>query len=203
MRFVCGVLAIAACATPPAPEAPVQVAPVRPVPAIHDMPIARPADGALLNPEAAFVDPNAPPEWEQCAGFVNTAEDDVSADFFASCIGAERLRVRVYGPRGQIEEDVFVTNVTEREWTHNYLGKGGTIVKKTNWGTLDGGARSLLFSGTGGRDACMQAAAPEGLTLGSGHAQKAVIAPGATGYAEYRISCGHEDLPDRRIAIYR
>ena len=87
--------------------------------------------------------------------------------------------------------------------THDYLGTRGTIVKNTHWGTLDGGARSLLFSGVDGRDACGQQSAREGLTLGSGHAQKAIIAPGGTGYDEYRVSCGKQSLPDRRIAIYR
>ena len=208
MRAVYSVLFVA-CVTPPPPppEAPVQVAPVRPVTPVVDLPVARAQDpnppGVTLNVEAVFRDPNPPAEWEQCAGFVNTADDDVSTDFFANCFGADRLRVRVYGPRDQIEEDVFVTEIREREWKHDYLGLKGTTVKSTFWGGLDGGARSLLFSGTDGRDACMQQAARGGLTLGSGHAQKAIIAPGAKGYDEYRVSCGKQNLPDRKIAIYR
>src|SRR5260221_7143201 len=125
-------LLVVACVTPPPPppEVPVQVAPVRPVTPIVDLPIASaermPCDpnppGATLNVEAVLFDPTPPSEWEQCAGFVNTSQDDVSSDFFGNCIGSHRLRVRVYGARGQIEEDVFVTDISEREWDHNYLG---------------------------------------------------------------------------------
>ena len=40
-------------------------------------------------------------------------------------------------------------------------------------------------------------------TLGSGHAQKTIIAGGATGNDAYRVSCGQQALPERRIALYR
>jgi hypothetical protein len=209
------VVAVGACGRPSAPpEAPIVVGPVRTVEAPRvasgddRIAVARASrdpnpPGSTLHPEAVFVDPNPPDEWDQCAGFVNTSLDDVSSGFFDNCIGASRLRVRVFARDGELEEDVFVTDIAP-EWSgHNYLGYGGTIVAHRFWGTLEGGASSLLFVGAGGKDACMKPVAPEGWTLGSGHGEKAIIAPGAKGYGEYRLSCGREDLPDRRIAIYR
>ncbi len=70
--------------------------------------------------------------------------------------------------------------------------------------TNDGGARSAFFVRTDGTDACGQPVTMRpSTTLGSGHAQTAIIAGGATGYDEYRVSCGQQALPERRIALYR
>ena len=70
--------------------------------------------------------------------------------------------------------------------------------------TNDFGARSPFFLRTDGTDACGQPVTMKPSTkLGSGHAQKAIIAGGATGYHEYRVSCGQQALPERRIALYR
>ena len=67
----------------------------------------------------------------------------------------------------------------------SYLGKGGTYAKKTLWGGLDGGARSAFFVRTDGTDACGQPVTMRpSTTLGSGHAQTAILAGGATGYDE-------------------
>jgi hypothetical protein len=206
-----------ACGRPP-PETPaVEIVNVPPPASAKtaDLPIAAPEAraldgdpnprGATLNPEAVFRDPEPPDEWEQCAGFVNTSQDDIANTFFDNCIGATRLRVRVFSGRGELEEDVFVTNIVPGDgWPRfGYLGSAGTIVKNKFWGTLDGGAASVLFTDLGGRDACGQNVAPDGPTLGSGHAEKAIIAPGNKGYDEYRVSCGKQSLPNRRIAIYR
>jgi len=74
---------------------------------------------------------------------------------------------------------------------------------RTHWGGLDGGAPSVFYTSTDGTDACAQVAGPDGTTLGSGHAETAIIVAGATGYDEYRLSCGKPPLPDRKIALYR
>ena len=153
----------------------------------------------------AFVDPLPPRGWTQCAGFVNTEGDDVDAHFLDGCLETERLRVRVFTARDELEEDVFVTGMhPEPAWRDNYIVGESTIVKNTFWGTTDGGAPSLFLIHTDGKDACLQMAGPpDTMTFGSGHAEKAIIVLGATGYDEYRISCGRENLPDRKIAIYR
>lgn len=162
--------------------------------------------GTTLTRKSVFVDATPPKGWKQCAGFVNTAEDDVTSDFLDNCLGSDRLRVRVYGPEGELEEDVTVSGIeVAPEWpSGSYLGKGGTYAKKTLWGGLDGGARSAFFVRTDGTDACGQPVTMRpSTTLGSGHAQTAIIAGGATGYDEYRVSCGQQALPERRIALYR
>jgi hypothetical protein len=162
--------------------------------------------GTTLTARSVFVDPHPPKGWKQCAGFVNTAEDDVTGDFLDNCLGSERLRVRVYGPEGELEEDVTVLGIEPREaWPRgSYLGQGGTYGKKTLWGGLDGGAQSAFFVQTNGTDACGQQVTDKpSTTFGSGHAQRAIIAGGATGYDEYRVSCGKQALPERKIALYR
>jgi hypothetical protein len=154
---------------------------------------------------SAFVDPEPPPEWRQCAGFVNTAADDISSDSLDGCLGAERLRVRVFTADNALEEDVAVEELGSLSaWpTHAYVGGRSIIERKTHWGGLDGGAQSVFFASTDGRDACAQTVAPGGTTLGSGHAETAIIAADAIGYDEYRLSCGKQALPDRKIALYR
>ena len=46
--------------------------------------------GATKVPEAAFVDPSPPEGFVQCAGFVNTTQDDVTVDWEINCLGQER-----------------------------------------------------------------------------------------------------------------
>ncbi len=68
---------------------------------------------------------------------------------------------------------------------------------------MEGQPSSAFFVGEKGKDACGRLVSKSGMTFGSGHAEKAIVAPGATGYDEYRLSCGREPLPDREIAFYR
>jgi hypothetical protein len=132
---------------------------------------------------------------------VNTKEDDVTADFVDNCLNADRLRVRVFDARGKLEEDVYVTGIVDLvTWSGNYLGAKSTVVKATHWGTKSG-VPSVLTSNL---SECFPADWPEGTTLGSGHAETAIISGAADGYHEYRISCGaNRGLADRKIAVYR
>lgn len=151
-----------------------------------------------------FFDPEPPMGWRQCAGFINTVHDDVDASFLDACLGGNRLRVRVFDADGRLEDDVFLVGYERlTAWpAGGYLEGESTIVTQTHWGGLDGGAQSVFFTHSEGRDACFQGVAPHGTTLGSGHAERAIIAGDASGYDEYRLSCGKEPLPDRMIAIY-
>ncbi len=155
--------------------------------------------------EYAFVDPSPPDGWQQCAGFVNTERDDVGPDVFDDCVGASRLRVRVWTSDNALEEDVALLDIPPDEpWPHRSYLQGRTVIAtKTHWGGLDGGAPSVFMTSTDGTDACAQSVAEDGPTLGSGHAETAIIAPNATPAAEYRRSCGKEPLLHRKIALYR
>ena len=42
--------------------------------------------GQTLNPAARCVDPNPPPGYTQCAGFINTAQDDVNRFWENNCL---------------------------------------------------------------------------------------------------------------------
>jgi hypothetical protein len=161
--------------------------------------------GTTLGRRSVFVDPSPPKGWTQCAGFVNTADDDVAPNFLDNCLDGNRLRVRVFTADDVLEEDVFVTDIERlASWPEGqYLGRKSTYLKKTHWGGIDGGAQSAFYVHGKGRDACFQQSADTGTTLGSGHAGKAIIAGGGTGYDEYRVSCGGAALPDRKIALYR
>jgi hypothetical protein len=208
---------IAACPAPPEPVTPATVI-VPPQPPVQ--PDSRPpsagvavatdrADpnppGTTLRRESVFVDPSPPAEWTQCAGFVNTAADDVTAQFLDNCLHTARMRVRVFTSDGEIEEDLFLTDLRPVEaWPNfQYLNGSSTVLRKTYWGGTNGGAASVFFTDDAGRDACMKPVSNGGTTLGSGHAETAIIAGDATGYDEYRISCGGKALPDRKIAVYR
>lgn len=200
--------ALACSPAPPPPIVPVAVTP-DPLPAraqSASLPVARDPDPRSEDRPRA-VDPEPPRGWTRCAAFVNTGRDDVDEHFFDPCFGGDRLRVRVFDEFGRLEEDVAVDGIVPRRgetWpSHEYLGRQGSYLAQTHWGGLNGGAMSALFAGEDGKDACMQKAAPGGPTLGSGHANKAIIAPGATGYDEYRVSCGGPPLPDRTIVLYR
>lgn len=53
--------------------------------------------GQTLDPASAFVDPAPPTGFIQCAGFVNTAANDVGPHWDANCLGvAAVLRIRYY-----------------------------------------------------------------------------------------------------------
>ncbi|MDP1827989.1 MAG: hypothetical protein Q8L48_32240, partial [Archangium sp.] len=146
-----------------------------------------------------FVDLAPPATWTQCAGFVNTAADDVTANFLDNCLNTTRLRVRVFTSTNTVEEDISVATMTSwAAWpSFAYLGGTPVFTVKTNWGSTS------YFTNTDGRDACLQVAAPSGTVFGTGNGSVAVIAGGNTGYGEYRINCSGMFLPDRKVALYR
>ncbi len=202
--------AIACSPAPPPPVVPLGTGGPDPLPErprSASLPVARGEPDPRTDDRARAVDPEPPRGWTRCAAFVNTGRDDVDERFFDPCFGGDRLRVRVFDEYGRLEEDVAVEGIArkpEGSWpSHEYLGEKGSYLAQTHWGGLNGGAKSALFAGEDGKDACMQKAAPSGPTLGSGHANKAIIAPGASGYDEYRVSCGGPPLPDRTIVLYR
>ena len=151
--------------------------------------------GATLISSSAFVDANPPAGWRQCAGFINTSGDDVSATVLDRCLGATGLRVRVWTAGGQLEEDVYATNLSAlSSWpSWNYLGGSLVSLAKTYWGD---------FVTTDRRDACGQTTTAGGMTFGSGNGSRALIAGGNPGGDEYRVNCGGQSLVDRRIAVY-
>ncbi|MCK6546750.1 putative metal-binding motif-containing protein [Myxococcota bacterium] len=156
--------------------------------------------GSTLIATSAFVPAEPLEGWVQCAGFINTSGDDVRADFLDNCRDATALRIRVFTAAGALEEDIYDTALNSRTtWPNwNYLGSSSpTIARRTNWGS------TTFFTTTDGLDACRQASAPSGATLGTGNGSVAIVAGGNTNASEYRLSCGGASLVDRRVAIYR
>jgi cysteine-rich repeat protein len=159
--------------------------------------------GTTLIPSSAFVDPNPPAGWEQCAGFINTGGDDVANAFLNNCLNSNRLRIRVWNGN-TLEEDVLSSNIASHTvWpAWNYLGGGMTKLVSTFW---TGG--TTFFSTTNGSDACSTGcctSAPNGtLTLGTGNGSSAIVAPGNTDASEWRVNCSGQSLPGRKLAFYR
>ncbi len=155
--------------------------------------------GTTLIASSAYVDPNPPMGWRQCAGFVNTNGDDIAPNFLDNCLGATGLRLKVTNlGTNLLEEDITATGLgTLSSWPNwNYLGGSATRLVRTNWGS------TTFFTTTDGRDACGQTSAPSGTTFGTGNGSVAIVAGGNTNAAEYRMSCSGASLPNRRIAIY-
>jgi len=156
--------------------------------------------GTTLIGSSAFVDQDPPLGWTQCAGFVNTAGDDVRHDFLNACQDSTTLRIRAWNSVGTLEEDVYSTNLSPRSsWPNwNYLGGSATRAKFTYWT-----GSTTFFTTTDGRDACGQASAPSGVTFGTGNGSTAIVAGGNANQYEWRVSCNGAALVDRKIAIYR
>lgn len=58
--------------------------------------------GSTLTPDSAFLDPDPPEGFIQCAGFINTDVDNVTPDWEGNCLGVERvLRVRYWDTSGE------------------------------------------------------------------------------------------------------
>lgn len=155
--------------------------------------------GTTRIPGSAWVDPEPPLGWRQCAGFINTEADDVVPEFLDGCLGARALRVIVRSMDGVLEEDVENRGISALErWPDwGYVGGEVKAIKKTFWGGL------TFFTSTDGQDACLTVSAPSGTTFGSGFAGTAIIAGANKGEDEYRVSCGGRSLPGRKIALYR
>ena len=155
--------------------------------------------GSTLIGGSAFVDQKPPIGWTQCAGFINTAGDDVAANFLDNCLSTPRLRLRVYTALDVLEEEFFVQNLNMQVAWPNFTSLGGApmSVTRTNWGI------TTFFTTTDGRDSCAKQAAPSGTTLGSSDANAAIIAGGNIDGNEYRLSCGGMALVGRKIALYK
>jgi VCBS repeat-containing protein len=63
--------------------------------------------GTTLIASSAFVDPTPPEGWTQCAGYTNTAGDDVSGAVLDGCLPFSKLRMRLYNDSGVIVDDLY------------------------------------------------------------------------------------------------
>jgi len=162
--------------------------------------------GGVLIPNSGFCDPNPPSGWTQCAGWINTAGDDITNEALDGCLNTQnRLRIRVWNSNGQLEEDVYSTSADISAWREwDYLGGSVTKETATNWT-----GSTTFFTTTGGGSACYHnwqcgIDAPCGtLTLGTGNGSSIILAPGATDGFEYRKNCQGQQYLNRTIALYK
>jgi len=162
--------------------------------------------GTVNIPSSAYCDPNPPAGWTQCAGWINTAADDVSNSILDDCLnGSYRLRIRVWNQANSIlEEDVYSTNADVSLWrSWDYLGGSVTKAVSTHWT-----GSTTYFTTTGGGSACYFNSdcgidAPCGtMTLGTGNGSSMILAPGWDNDYELRVNCSGPALQDRIIAVY-
>ena len=165
--------------------------------------------GTLHIPENAFCDPNPPIGWTQCAGWINTDEDDVSNSIFDGCLNDQnRLWIRVWDQStGILEEEIYsVTNDISQwvEWGYLYENSYTHTLYRlvtTNWT-----GNTNFFTTTDGTSACTMTCgvdAPCGtLTLGTGYGDSLIFAPGWDNEYEIRISCSGAPLNNKIVAFY-
>lgn len=187
---------------------------------------------SVQSSKMSYVDPSPPSGWYQCAGFANTAGDDIDNSFADDCQYSDGLRIRVWDSAGNLEEDVYATGLPKvTEWPKSgSLGTAGVKVKSTYWTaagtflTSTDGLSTATYTDQKGANVqmCIGGASQNGgLTISSGSPSSAIIAAGNTGYDEYIASCGYygneynnqkdttewvlhpsTPLPDRKIAVY-
>ena len=81
--------------------------------------------GQTLNPAARFVDPNPPPGYTQCAGFINTAQDDVNRFWENNCLPFKggQLWLRLYDLNNNIIAGAHLFNgVGGCPWGATHIG---------------------------------------------------------------------------------
>ena len=109
--------------------------------------------GQTLIGSSAFVDASPPAGWTQCFGFVNTAGNDVGNQAADGCLGAGKLRLRVWDAAGALVVDVY-SNSTQNMgggWPAggSYITGSITLAKCASpWWPCGNGAG--LYGSTGG-----------------------------------------------------
>jgi hypothetical protein len=118
--------------------------------------------GSILIPSSAFLDPSPPDGWTQCAGYTNTAGDDVSEDVLNGCTPFTRLRIRLYDENGTLVDDIHgtgmsISNFNNRQYitssprtnvlSTNYLGTAGLFSGNPYGGS---GSYPMFSTGNGG-----------------------------------------------------
>lgn len=124
--------------------------------------------GSTLNMAARFVDPSPPVGWAQCAGFVNTAADDVAHDWENNCIpyNTGELFLRVYDMGGTIIAGARLTNGVGCPWGASHLGYAADMQEGAGFlshaGVCDGG-NGTTFSWYLADSSFCSCSAPDGL----------------------------------------
>jgi hypothetical protein len=69
--------------------------------------------GGTLKMNQAFVDTNPPQFWQQCFGFTNSLDDDVSAGSMDNCLLGTKLRMRVFDANKKLVLDIEADNISK------------------------------------------------------------------------------------------
>jgi len=163
--------------------------------------------GSALVPSSVFVDAAPPDNWTQCAGFINTNADDVSAAAFNNCTGATKLRMRIWDSSGALRVDVY-ENVNLPSWPNgaSYIGSGGLMLVKcdaTLWPCGNGADFYTSTNGTGGGGCSGYASG--GPTMSNGNGGQSTVSPADSGGKEiWQGPCyGNTQWINYKMALYR
>ncbi len=168
---------------------------------------------STLVPGSAYVDPAPPQGWVQCAGFINTAADDVGPLASNNCLGAVQLRMRVWDTNNVLIVDVYETGLTfGNTWpaTPNYLDGcncgvplTAVVCNPTYWpcGNLAGFYGSTNGAGGGG----CAGYAKGGMTFSNGNGGQLTVAPADVGSQEiWQGPCyGNTAYTGFKAALYK
>ncbi|HMV66560.1 MAG TPA: hypothetical protein PKA64_06895 [Myxococcota bacterium] len=157
--------------------------------------------GSVLIPSSDWVDPAPPAGWSQCAGFVNTAADDVTTNVLDNCLNTTRLRMRIWNAAQTLVVDVYTE--AQSSWTawpdFNYLG-GPPLIQVVN---TEYTGTTAFFTDQGG-DACAFSGFNNGFSIGNGNGSTINVSPADLDPAkEIRINCNGAGKVDYRVSFYR
>ncbi|MFT6143666.1 MAG: UDP-3-O-[3-hydroxymyristoyl] glucosamine N-acyltransferase [Myxococcota bacterium] len=90
--------------------------------------------GTTLIATSAFVDLSPPDGWTQCAGYTNTAGDDVSSEVLNGCLPFTKLRMRLYNASGVLVDDHYGSGLSVTTFNNRaYVTSGRTNIMQTNY----------------------------------------------------------------------
>lgn len=125
--------------------------------------------GTTLNAAAQFVDPTPPVGWAQCAGFINTAADDVSPEWENNCLPYinDELFIRVYDMSNNIIAGARLFDPVGCPWGGSHLGYDTDMQEGAGFlghaGTCDGSnGTTFAWYPAGGGSFC-SCSAPDGM----------------------------------------
>jgi cysteine-rich repeat protein len=162
---------------------------------------------------SAFVDKSPPGGWTQCFGFINTNTNNVSPTAIDNCLGATKLRLRIWDSNDTLRVDVFETGLSG----NNSWWSGGDYFDGCNCGAAltmhqceadmwPCGNKAGFYGSNGGKGGggC-GGYASGGMTVSNGNGGQVTVAPAQSGAQElWKGPCyGNTTYVGYRIAIYK
>ncbi len=166
--------------------------------------------GQTLIGSSAFVDPSPPAGWTQCFGFVNTGGNDVGNAAADNCLGASKIRYRIFDDKGAVVVDVYSDSTQNMQNSWPGSGKyisGSIVFAKCGPPWWPCGEKAGLYGSTNGTCSGGWSGFPGGgMCFSNGNCEPIAIAlGGASGNELLTAGCSakKQDWIGYKAAIYR